>query len=192
MEKYSYHEIIGFFSGPPENIQKVSEDIGLNAIIRPDKWTLLHVASAKDRPDVTEYLIDKGNDVNVLDKDGKSPLYYCQSEETAKMLINAGAEVNRPSVLGKTPLHYACISNATPAVVEVLLRSEAEVNAEDKFGNTPFLNACDMAYGCISEEEFAENLPKLNILIEHDADVHHNNLKGETDCTSAANIAHTK
>lgn len=178
-KKYSYHEIIGFFSGPPENIQKVSEDIGLNAIIRPDKWTLLHVASAKDRPDVTEYLIDKGNDVNVLDKDGKSPLYYCQSEETAKMLINAGAEVNRPSVLGKTPLHYACISNATPAVVEVLLRSGAEVNAEDKFGNTPFLNACDMAYGCISEEEFAENLPKLNILIEHDADVHHNNLKGE-------------
>ena len=179
MEKYSYHEIIEFFNGPPENMQKVSQDIGLNAIIRPDKWTLLHVASARNRPDVTEYLIDKGNDVNVLDKDGKSPLYYCQSEETAKMLINAGAEVERPSILGKTPLHYACISNATPAVVEVLLRSGARVNAEDKFGNTPLLYACDMAYGCISEEEFSENLPKLNILIEHDADVHHNNLKGE-------------
>lgn len=179
MEKYSFHEIDEFFDGPPENIQKVSEDIGLNAIIRPDKWTLLHLASARNRPDVTEYLIDKGNDVNVLDKDGKSPLYYCQSEETAKMLINAGAEVDRPSILGKTPLHHACISNAAPAVVEVLLRSGARVNAEDKFGKTPFLYACDMAYGCISEEEFAENLPKLNILIEHDADVHHNNVKGE-------------
>ena len=179
MEKYSYFEIFKLFKGPLENIQELSEEIGLNAIIRPDKWTLLHQASASNRPDVTEYLINKGSDVNVLDKDGKSPLYYCQSEEAAKMLVNAGAEVNHPSVLGKTPLHYACISIATPGVVEILLRSGARVNAEDKAGNTPFLNACDMAYGCISEEEFVENLPKINILIEHGADINHTNLKGE-------------
>lgn len=180
MEKYSYSEIFELFKGPLENIQELSEDIGLNAIIRPDKWTLLHQASASKRPDVTEYLINKGSDVNILDKEGKSPLYYCQSEEAAKMLVNAGAEVNHPSVLGKTPLHYACVSIAAPAVVEVLLRSGALVNAEDKVGNTPFLNACEMAYGCISEEEFVENLPKINILIEHGADIHHTNLKGES------------
>lgn len=180
MEKYSYHEIHELISnGPLEDIQKVSEDIGLNTAVRQDKWTLLHVASATNRPDVTQYLINMGSDVNVLDKEGKSPLYYCQSEEAAKMMVDAGADVNHPSILCKTPLHYACISNATPAVVELLLQSGARVNAEDKFGNTPFLNACDMAYGCIDEDEFANNLPKINILIEHGADVHHINSKGE-------------
>ncbi|KAL9988256.1 hypothetical protein ACROYT_G002681 [Oculina patagonica] len=180
MEKYSYHEIHELISnGPLEDIQKVSEDIGLNAIVRQDKWTLLHAASATNRPDVTQYLIYMGSDVNVLDKEGKSPLYYCQSEEAAKMMVDAGAEVNHPSILGKTPLHYACISNATPAVVKLLLQSGARVNAEDNIGNTPFLYACDMAYGCIDEEEFANNLPKINILIEHGADVHHINSKGE-------------
>ena len=180
MEKCSYHEIIELFNnGSLDDIQKVSEDIGLNAVVRQDKWTLLHVASATRKPDVTQYLIDMGSDVNVLDKEGKSPLYYCQSEEVAKMLIDAGAEVNHSSILGKTPLHYASISNAAPAVVKLLLHSGARVDAKDKFGNTPFLNACDMACGCIDEEEFANNLPKINILIEHGADVHHINSKGE-------------
>ena len=180
MEKYSYHEIRDLLNdGSLVDIQKVSEDIGLNTVVRQDKWTLLHAASATNRPDVAQYLINEGSDVNVLDKEGKSPLYYCQSVEVAKMMVDAGAEVNHPSILGKTPLHYACISNASPPVVELLLQSGARVNAEDKFGNTPFLNACDMAYGCIDEEEFANNLPKINILIEHGADVHHNNSKGE-------------
>ncbi|XP_022793360.1 uncharacterized protein LOC111332313 [Stylophora pistillata] len=179
MEKYSYREITKLFREPLENIKKVCQDIGINAIIRYDKWTPLHVASAQNRPDVTEYLISMGSDVNALDKEGKSPLYYCQSEEAAKMLVNAGAEVNHRSILGKTPLQYACISTATPETVKVLLQSGAQVNAEDKFGDTPFLYACGMAYGCIDEEEYAQNLPKINILIDYGADVHHTNLKGE-------------
>ena len=179
MEKYSYREIAELFHEPLENITTVCQDIGVNAIIRHDKWTLLHVASAQNRPDITEYLISMGNDVNALDKEGKSPLYYCRSEEAAKMLLNAGAEVNYRSILGKTPLQHACISNASPEAVKVLLQSGARVNAEDNFGDTPFLYACGMAYGCIDEEEYAENLPKINILIEHGADVHHTNSKGE-------------
>lgn len=182
MDKYSYHEIQELFhSGSLGDIQKVSEEIGMDAVVRRDKWTLLHVASATNRPDVTQYLINMGSNVNVLDKEGKSPLYYCKSEEVAKMMVNAGADVNvnRPSILGKTPLHHACISDATPGVVKILLQSGARVNAEDRFGDTPFLYACGMACFCINEEEFAQNLPKINILLEYRADIHHNNSKGE-------------
>ena len=178
--KYSYHEIHELFNnGSLRDIQKVSEEIGLDAVVRRDKWTLLHVASATNRPDVTQYLINMGSDVNVLDKEDKSPLYYCKSEEVAKMMVDAGADVNRPSVLGKTPLHHVCISDANPGAVKILLQSGARVNAEDKFGDTPFLYACGMAYFCINEEEFAQNLPKINILLEHGADIHHINSKGE-------------
>lgn len=182
MEKYSFHQLRKLFKDEPlANIQKVSEEIGPNAAVKKDtgRWSLLHIASTTDRSDVTQHLITKGSDVNVLDKDGKSPLYYCQSQEVAKLLIDAGAEVNHPSILGKTPVHYACISNASPEVLKLLLKSGALVNAQDRFGDTPFLNACGMAYGCIDEEEFAENLPKINILIDHGVDVNHTNAKGE-------------
>lgn len=180
VEKHSYHEIHELFdNGSLGDIQKVSEEIGLDAVVRRDKWTLLHVASATNRPDVSQYLINMGSDVSVLDKQGNSPLYYCKSEEVAKMMVDAGAKVNRPSVLGKTPLHHVCISDATPAAVKILLQSGARVNAEDKFGDTPFLYACGMAYFCINEEEFTQNLPKINILLEYGADIHHTNSKGE-------------
>ena len=180
VDKYSYHEIHELFkNGSLKDIQKVSEDIGVDTVVRRDKWTLLHVASATNRPDVTQYLINVGSDVNVLDKEGKSPLYYCKSEEVAKMMVDAGAEVNRRSVLGKTPLHHLCISNATSGAVQILLQSGARANAEDKFGDTPFLYACGMAYFCINEEEFAENLPKINMLLEYGADIHHINSKDE-------------
>lgn len=180
VEKYSYHEIRGLFdNGSLGDIQKVSEEIGLDTVVRRDKWTLLHVASATNRRDITQYLINMGSDVNVLDKEGKSPLYYCKSEEVAKMMVDAGADVNRPSVLGKTPLHHVCISDATPGAVKILLQSGARANAEDKFGDTPFLYACGMAYFCINEEEFAQNLPKIKMLLEYGADIHHVNSKGE-------------
>ena len=109
MEKYSFHQLRKLFKDEPlANIQKVSEEIGPNAAVKKDtgRWSLLHIASTTDRSGVTQHLITKGSDVNVLDKDGKSPLYYCQSQEVAKLLIDAGAEVNHPSILGKTPVHY--------------------------------------------------------------------------------------
>lgn len=68
---------------------------------------------------------------------------------------------------------------ASPELLKLLLKSGALVNAQDRFGDTPFLNACGMAYGCIDEEEFAQNLPKINILIDHGVDVNHTNAKGE-------------
>lgn len=61
VEKYSYHEIRGLFdNGSLGDIQKVSEEIGLDTVVRRDKWTLLHVASATNRRDITQYLINMG------------------------------------------------------------------------------------------------------------------------------------
>lgn len=180
MEKYSYYDICQVLNnGTLEEIKKVSEDIGPDALINRDKWTLLHAASIRGKSDVVQFLIELGSNVNTLDKDDKSALYYCRSKDTAKILIRAGAKVNQPSVLGKTPLHYASYSVASPSVVEVILQSGGQINAEDKFGNTPFLNSCGMAYGCIDEEEYVKCLPKIELLIKHNADIHHSNLKDE-------------
>ena len=104
VDKYSYNEIHELFdNGSLEDIKKLPKEIGLDTVVRRDTWTLLHVASATNIPDVTQYLVNMGSDVNVLDKEGKSPLYCCKSEEVAKILVDAGADVNRPSIVGKTP-----------------------------------------------------------------------------------------
>ena len=180
MEKYSYYDVCQVLEkGTLEEIQKLCGEIGPNAFINKDKWTLLHAASIRGRSDIVQFLVNLGSNVNALDKDEKSALYYCKSEEGAKMLITAGANVNQASILGKTPLHYASLSDASPSVVEVILQSGGQINAEDKFGNTPFLNACDMAYACIDEEEYEMCLPKIGLLVKHQADIHHSNLKGE-------------
>lgn len=71
MEKYSFHQLRKLFKDEPlANIQKVSEEIGPNAAVKKDtgRWSLLHIASTTDRSDVTQHLITKGSDVNVLDK----------------------------------------------------------------------------------------------------------------------------
>ena len=135
MEKYSYYDVCQVLEkGTLEEIQKLCEEIGPNAFINKDKWTLLHAASIRGRSDIVQFLINLGSNVNALDKDEKSALYYCKSEEGAKMLITAGANVNQASILGKTPLHYASLSMASPSVVEVILQSGGQINAEDKFG----------------------------------------------------------
>lgn len=180
MEKYSYYDVCQVLAkGTLEEIQRLCGEIGPNAFINKDKWTLLHAASIRGRSDIVQFLINLGSNVNALDKDEKSPLYYCKSEEGAKMLISAGANVNQASILGKTPLHYASLSNAPPSVVEVILQSGGQINAEDKFGDTPFLNACDLAFACIDEEEYETFLPKIGLLVKHHANIHHSNLKGE-------------
>ena len=181
MAKYSFHEMTERFKdGTLEEIEGILKETGLEAVLNREGFTPMHLASNRNRADVTQWLVNMGCSVNVLNKDGKSPLYYCGCKEVAEILIGAGAVVNQPSVLGKMPLHHVCEFPAVSSVVDLLLHSGAQVDAEDKFGNTPLLNACSMAYGCKDKEEVDALLPKIDLLIEHGADVHRTNLTGES------------
>lgn len=52
----------------------------------------------------------EGNDVNIQNKDGWTPLHCCAKQgftDIGKTLIHYGADVNNKSKDGNTPLHIA-------------------------------------------------------------------------------------
>lgn len=71
------------------------------------KMTPLHCASMFDHPDIAEYLISEGADINALDKERRSPLLLASSRsgwKTVHLLIRMGADIsikddNRRNVL---------------------------------------------------------------------------------------------
>lgn len=75
----------------------------------------------------------KGADINLPDKDGKTPLHYVGHETMAQLLIARGAKVNTQDALGQTPLHRAYNIH----IVKVLLDNGACVNVRDKDGFLP-------------------------------------------------------
>lgn len=80
---------------------------GVNPNICYERTYLLHHFAKSYEP--IEILLKFGANPNVLDKDGKNPLWYCMGFLSAKLLIDAGADVNNVSNLGekyyKTLLH---------------------------------------------------------------------------------------
>ena len=73
-------------------------------------WTPLHMAAAREAPDVAKLLIERGADVNARDPIDSTPLHgaaVVNALEVAKLLLANGAEVNAQETNGATPVDYA-------------------------------------------------------------------------------------
>ena len=134
--------------------------------------------------------ISKGADVNIKDRDGRTPLYEAcsgKSKEIVELLISKGADVNAEvcydadvpdSVKGKanvpkrrsieTPL-IAAIRWSTDDIARLLILHGADVKAKDEEGWTCMHWAADRNNKVISE-----------LLISKGADVNARNNTGET------------
>lgn len=96
---------------------------GGNLSIKDEKsgWTLLHFCAECQQPEVMNYLIDSGANVNIQDSQGWAPLHLSidseidgaiQSETEihfvlTKMLINRGANLDLKTNEGETPRDIA-------------------------------------------------------------------------------------
>ena len=99
------------------------------------------LSESMDTDDIPEIrkLIDAGADVNVINKDGSTPLLIAllnRQTEIVKLLLKAGADVNKASHYGLTPLHSASASGQIE-VVKLLLAAKADVNKAPHNGPTP-------------------------------------------------------
>ncbi len=72
--------------------------------------TALHVACGKNYIKIAELLINAKVNVNLQDKDGKTPLHWAvenKNIELIKLLMEAGADIKIKNSNGKTPLQLA-------------------------------------------------------------------------------------
>lgn len=77
------------------------------------KMTPLHCASMFDHPEIVEYLVYEGADINALDKEGRSPLLLAASRggwKTVHVLIRLGADISIKDINSRNILHLVIIN----------------------------------------------------------------------------------
>ncbi len=85
--------------------------------------------------ELVKFLINKGADVNSVDKEKKTALHVASQlghPEIVQLLLAKKANPNAIDTLRKTPLH-----NATANCISLLVQAGAKINSQDKNGWTP-------------------------------------------------------
>lgn len=77
------------------------------------KMTPLHCAAMFDHPDIVEYLLIEGADINALDREHRSPLLLAASRsawKTVLSLIRLGAQISIKDINSRNVLHLVIIN----------------------------------------------------------------------------------
>ena len=133
-----------------------------------------------------ELLLAHGADVNAKDEHGRTPLYKAaddDNKELTALLLAHGADVNAKDDIGYTPLHCASYKDES----ELLLTHGADANAKDKEGKTPLHKAASADpedYKGLGKEVIKflteRNLARIEVLLDHGADVNAKDNDGQT------------
>jgi ankyrin repeat protein len=133
------------------------------------KETAFHYAIINGYVDIAELLLDRGANVNAVNKRGETALHLAATRQNAKavlVLIARGANVNAADADGITPLHDASHAVDGCDTVRVLVYKGAGLNARTRHGRTPLHSAVDK--GDIKSAAFLiEKGAKVNIKDEN-------------------------
>lgn len=88
-----------------------------------DDQSPLMYAAASGKVDIAKLLLDKGADVNLKDKKGKTALSFAKDGGVAQLLIRAGADTNAKDRYGNTSLNEAIINGRSDVVAAILSSS---------------------------------------------------------------------
>ena len=134
--------------------------------------TLFKEALEKEDIDEIKFFIEHGIDINLLTKNGYTPLTLAIAEkknEIAKLLIEHGADVNQKAWMGGTLLSEA-ISSDNLEIVKLLIEHGADVNNID--GQPLLFKALSQALSrALYKDLHSDNLEIIRLLIENGADV---------------------
>ncbi|GAB6024086.1 Palmitoyltransferase Hip14 [Chamberlinius hualienensis] len=101
----------------------------------------IHLAAQFGHTAIVAYLIAKGQNVNMVDRNGMTPLmwaaYRVNCLDPSRLLITLGASINIEDMFhGNTALHWAALAK-NHVVVSLLVSSGAVIDAKNSQGETP-------------------------------------------------------
>jgi ankyrin repeat protein len=154
--------------------------------------TALWWAALENRPDMVQFLVSKGADVNKGARayQFSTPLHVaCRKGyiDIAQILLNAGADVNSRTTWNKTPLHRA-MDGPHQEVVALLISWGADANVRDRGLRTPlhpFLSFRQDNTGATATK-MEDYKRAVAVLLSHGADVNAKTKEGYTPLMSAA------
>jgi ankyrin repeat protein len=140
-----------------------------------DKRKDLFIASSYGDADIVQKLLDKGDNTNIVDKNGNTPLHGAVQAghiDIVDLLLKNGANVNITNTNGYTPL-YIAIEKERPDIVELLLKNGAKISFESKPYTTPIHYIAIYKYNKIGVE-------LLNVFIENKVNINEQDINGYT------------
>jgi len=147
----------------------LERDPQLINITDPGGYTPLHKAAYNGHPEIVEYLISKGAELNARSNSGSTPLHgaaFYGHPEAAIILIEKGAEIDIKNDGGYTPFLSACAGGKSETA-SLLLDHGADVNAVTADSNSALLNAL-----------YNNSRELVDLLVEKGADVDRFNQQG--------------
>jgi uncharacterized protein len=108
----------------------------------PD-WYTLADAAANNKAGAVAYLLRRGDNPNLVDSVGHSPLDYAATFgniEMLRLLLEGGARPDYRDSFGSTALHWAAERGQVEAI-NMLVAAKAPVDAQNKQGITPLMLA---------------------------------------------------
>jgi len=94
-----------------EPFLKKKGDINALTSCNNDNWALLHYAVHYGNLDMVSFLIDKGANVEIKSKEGKTPLHLAVEEakqNIINLLLDRGADIEAKNNDGRTPMYSEC------------------------------------------------------------------------------------
>lgn len=150
--------------------QEMKETIS-NTETSAAQYPSLHFLAAQGEIAKIKEEIDKGTDVNAVDKTGLTPLAWAaahRQKATITVLLQSGADATVCSPTGETALSFAACQGQLDAV-EQLLEHGADPDIANVEGGTPLMYAAFNGYPQV-----------VKLLLEHGADLTATNNEGYT------------
>lgn len=112
-----------------------------------DGKTYLDQAVARDDVGIVSTLVAAGADVNKTDVQGQTAIFSATGKDMAKWLISHGARINVVDKEGNTPLHCVSSCSCSPEMIAFYVAAGVDINAVNNKGETPLCRMTrDAAY----------------------------------------------
>lgn len=130
----------------------------INEDLNGESWNLLHTAAYFDFSAGLEYLINKGSNVNIEEKDGITPLLLAVTNNSfscIEILLNNNADITKSNKKGFTTLMSAAF-NGNKDILELLLNKS----------NNDFIQQKDIKGQTALDYSKIKNNQTIEILLE--------------------------